>query len=508
MQKITFILLFLLPLFGFSQTKKDSSSVFKKRVLESTELNILTSYYTQDGKNAAVTGGIGTEALKDLATDISVSIPINDDDILSISATVSAYTSASSSNLNPWSGASRGEDDDDDDDDDNQSSVNGGGMSTGTPWAASSGASKQDVWVNTNIGYSHSSDDRNTILSGNLSFANEYDYTSIGTGGGIVKLFNEKNTEIGIKASVFLDAWRPEYPTEIKTYVETNGNLNADFFAGAVILNQNGTIIDKTAPNAWKPLNTTLIENKNRNTFAFTLSFSQILSKTTQISIFSDPTYQSGWLANPMQRVYFADKSNFYIGNAADIKNYTNSTNQNVFQLADDIERLPDTRYKFPIGVRLNKYLTEKLVLRTFYRYYFDDWGLQSHTLNTELAVKIGQNLTFYPSYRFYNQTGIDYFAAYEKNLSTNNFYTSDFDLSKFQANQLGMGIKYSDVFTSAHLWIFGLKELSVDYNFYERNTGLNAHIISLGANFILDNQKFNYNTLLEKLRTNKKNKF
>lgn len=70
------------------------------------------------------------------------------------------------------------------------------------------------------------------------------------------------------------------------------------------------------------------------------------------------------------------------------------------------------------------------------------------------------------------------------------------------------MGIKYSDVFTSAHLWIFGLEELSLDKNYYERDTGLNAHIISLGANFILDTHQFNYRTIIDQLLPNKKIRF
>ncbi|MFT5255190.1 MAG: hypothetical protein ACI9RL_000529, partial [Candidatus Paceibacteria bacterium] len=66
---------------------------YKKRVLESVEIDLLASYYSQDGDNAAVTGGIGTEELTDIASNIVVSIPLNDDDILKIDANISAYTS-------------------------------------------------------------------------------------------------------------------------------------------------------------------------------------------------------------------------------------------------------------------------------------------------------------------------------------------------------------------------------------------------------------------------------
>jgi hypothetical protein len=512
MKKICILSIVFLSFWANAQEAEVSEQVFKKRALETTELSLLTSFYTQEGKNASVTGGIGSEQLDDYATDIIISIPIKEDGVLNINGTISAYTSASSSNLNPWngSGASSGyyeEDYDDDDDDDNDNRTvsgaskthrgrddddynqgNGNGRNIGTPWDASSGASRKDVWVNLNLDYSHFSEDRNTIYAVNLSVANEYDYRSFGGGAGIVKLFNQKNTELGINANVYLDQWLPEYPTEYKTYIVTNGSLFSGFFQDAEILDQNGNAINKAGSNAWKPLNNTLIQDKGRNTFAVSLSFSQILSKTTQFSVFSDLTYQSGWLANPMQRVYFADKNNFYIGNPASISNYTNPNNKDVFQLADDIERLPHSRIKIPVGVKLNQYINENFVLRSYYRYYTDDWGIRSHTANVEMAIKVGQMFTLYPNYRFYNQSAADYFAPYDQLLSTSRFYTSDYDLSKHVANQFGLGLKYTDIFTSAHfLKFFGIKNLSLDYNYYQRNTGLTAHIVSFGINFLVD---------------------
>ena len=277
------------------------------------------------------------------------------------------------------------------------------------------------------------------------------------------------------------------YATEIKTYIENGGDLNRDFFEGTDILDQNGNIIDKLSVNAWNPTGNSLINDTKRNTYSASISLSQIISKTTQISLFSDIVYQTGWLANPMQRVYFADKSNFYIGTASSIPFYTEERNKDVFQLADDIERLPNNRLKIPIGIRFNQYITENLVLRSYYRYYFDDWGITGHTINAELAVKMGQKFTVYPNYRFYTQTAADYFAPFEQHQSTEEFYTSDFDLSRFSASQIGLGLKYTDIFTKSHIWKFGLKNLTLDYNYYNRSTGLNAHIVSFGADFIID---------------------
>ena len=484
MKKITLILITLFSIASYSQ-EKTAEKTYKKRVLENTEVDFISSYYSQDGDNAAVTGGIGTEELTDIASTLTVSIPLNDDDVLTIDATISAYSSASSSNLDPFdaSGASNNNGHDDDDhDDDNNSSGSGG-----SPWVESSGASQSDAWVNLTANYSHSSDDRNTILDGNISVSKEYDYTSFGFGGSLTKLFNEKNTEIGVKANVYFDSWQPVFPTEIDSYLEANQNLNNGFFSGIEILDQDGDIVDKNGSNVWSPLNNTLIEDESRNTYSLSLSFSQIISEKAQFSIFADIIQQDGWLANPMQRVYFSDRDNYYIGNASSISNYTSKENTDVFQLADDIERLPDTRFKIPVGARFNYYINEVVSLRTYYRYYYDDWGISSHTASLEVPIKISDKFTIYPSYRYYNQTAADYFAPYEELVSTNEFYTSDYDLSKFNSNQYSLGISYTDIFTKRRIWKLGLKSVDLKYSNYERNTGLNSNIVSLGFKFIAD---------------------
>ncbi|MFA5298539.1 MAG: DUF3570 domain-containing protein [Lutibacter sp.] len=479
MKKSILFLFLSVSFLGYSQTNTDTEKVYKKRVLENAEVDIISSFYSQNGDNASVTGGIGNEELTDLASNIVISIPLNDNDVLTIDGTISAYTSASSSNLNPFDVGMGGEGDN------NSTSYNAN--SVGSPWIESSGASRSDVWSNGNLGYSHSSDNRNLIVGANLSFAKEFDYSSLGFGGSFTKLFNEKNTEIDLKANVYLDTWSPRYPHEIISYLQAGQSLNAGFFRNAPILDQNGTVINKNGTAVWSPLNTTLVDNTSRNTYSVSLSFSQIISKRAQFSVFLDVVQQDGWLANPMQRVYFADRPNYYIGNASSIANYTSKTNTDVFQLADDIERLPDTRLKIPVGARFNYYINEYVTLRTYYRYYFDDWGISSHTADIELPIKISDKFTIYPTYRYYTQTAADYFAPYEQHLSTDAFYTSDYDLSKFNANQYGFGISYTDIFTKRHIWKLGLKNIDLKYSNYKRNTGLTAGIISAGFKFVVN---------------------
>ena len=434
---LTLIAIITVVSFASSQ-EADSTSVYKKRVLETTEVDFLSSYYTQDGDNAAVSGGIGTEELTDVTATFVVSIPLNDDDILTIDAGVSAYTSASSSNINPFDGGQPAD-----------------------PFVASSGASGSDVWSNLTGSYSHSSDDRNDVWSAKVSVSAEYDYFSLGFGGSYAKLFNEKNTEVSVNANVYMDTWNAIYPIELRPFEDGGNGLNNSLFT-------RNTITGNTNYNP----NFTAFDSESRNSYSLGFGFSQILSKNLQASLVLDLVSQKGLLSTPFQRVYFNDIADSFIDN---------------FQLADDIERLPDSRFKTAIGGRLNYYINEVFVVRTFYRYYTDDWGIQSHTASIEVPIKISDKFTLYPSYRFYNQTAADYFAKYEAHVSTDAYYTSDYDLSKYAANQYSFGVSYTDIFTKLHILKFGLKSIDLKYTMYDRDNTLSASIISAGFKFVMD---------------------
>jgi len=353
----------------------------------------------------------------------------------------------------------------------------------GSPWQASSGASKSDQLVSVKANYSHSSDSRNFIWNADVSFSNEYDYTSAGFGGGVAALFNDKNTEMNLKANVYLDQWRPIYPTELHEYSKYGSNfLNQGYFSGVTVYNENGVTATETyLPTQFKDLALT-----NRNSYSASFGFSQVVTTKLQFSIFFDVLQQQGLLSTPYHRIYFADKTNFFIGQSQYITNYESTTNTGVFKLADDIERLPNTRFKLPVGARLNYYINEYFVLRTYYRYYSDDWDITAHTASIELPIKISEKFTVFPTFRYYTQTASKYYAPYEKHLSTEQFYTSDPDLATFDTKQLGFGINYTDIFASAKIWHFGLKNIDFRFHQYNRTDRLKASIATIGFKFIM----------------------
>lgn len=424
MNKSSYVLLILCLAVSMVQAQQADTS-YKRRVLETSEVDLLFSYYNQDGVHAAVTGGEGTEELTDATSTIVLRMPMNEDDVLTVDVGLSAYTSASSSNVNPLDG----------------------GL-TVSPFDASSGESRKDLLAYINPTYTHNSDDRNKIWSANAYLSSEYDYFSIGFGGSYTRLFNEKNTEVTLSGRVFLDKWNPVYPIELRD----------GFFDDRI-----------TGTGTYNPIFTEF-DKETRNSYSLSLSFSQVLTKKLQGALFLDLVSQNGLLSTPFQRVYFSDFADFFIDD---------------FQLADNVEQLPNNRFKVPFGGRLNFYLNDLVVLRSYYRYYWDDWGITSHTASLEAPLKISDKFTLYPTYRYYTQTAADYFYRKEQALSTNEFYTSDYDLSKYNAHQYGMGVQYRDIFTSTRVLNFGLKTIDLRFSKYDRSDGLNAYIITLGTTFI-----------------------
>lgn len=246
-----------------AQESNNSDSGYKKRVLESTEMDFLSSYYSQEGNNAAVSGGIGTEELTDATAAFIISIPLNADDILTIDAGVSAYTSASSSNVDPFDGGNPAD-----------------------PFVASSGESSSDLWGNVTGVYSHSSNDRNSIWSAKLSISSEYDYSSIGFGGSYARLFNEKNTELSINASVYLDNWSLIYPAELRA-PGSGDDEDEDFNINDYVITGNPNYNPSFVP----------LDGKSRNSYALGFGFSQILSERMQGAMSLDVIRQNGLLS-------------------------------------------------------------------------------------------------------------------------------------------------------------------------------------------------------------------
>lgn len=373
---------------SFSQQTPDTIG-FGSRKLKVDEINLVSSYYGQNGDNAAVTGGIGTQKLTDIANVFDIKLVKYDKKFrkhaYDVEVGIDHYTSASSDRVD---------------------------------LKANTSASYADTRIYPSLTWSMENEKKGTTISAGVSTSTEFDYQSFGANIGFAKKTKDRNGEFSARVQAYFDQVRLIAPEELR---------------GTGTAKDGGT--------------------EGRTTIAASLSWSQVINKNLQIAFLTDLVTQQGFLSLPFYRVYFTDGS--------------------VHQ-----EKLPDSRFKVTLGFRANYFLGDRFIIRTYYRYYKDDWGISSHTANLEVPVKITNFFSVSPFYRFYNQSAVKYFAPYQQHTAQEQFFTSNYDLSNFNSNFLGAGIRLAPpkgVFGIQH---FNMIELR--YGHYTKNINMNANIVSM----------------------------
>jgi hypothetical protein len=109
---------------------------------------------------------------------------------------------------------------------------------------------------------------------------------------------------------------------------------------------------------------------------------------------------------------------------------------------------------------------------------YRDNWGIKGIAFENETSLKLKNNVVLLANARFYAQSPSQYFSPYQMHTPTEVFYTSDFDLSKFETYQIGTGIKFKPYKYWSKKIVFNF--LIFRYNYMYRSNGLQAHILSL----------------------------
>ena len=292
-----------------------------------------------------------------------------------------------------------------------------------------SSASKDDTRMYPSITWSRENEKKGTTFGIKASHSREADYISYGAGVHFSKTSVDKNTELSIGVQAFFDTWKVIYPVELKPDGYGTG-----------------------AKNDKRPL-----DESPRNSYTASFAYSKIINKKFQVSIIADPTFQRGLLATRFHRVYFTDGSM-------------------------KMENLPENKLRVPLGFRGNYFFGDHVILRSLYRFYFDDWGMNAHTVELETPVKVSSFLSLTPFYRFHTQTAAEYFATFSQHDPGEAFYTSDYDMSALNSHFYGMGVRISPpkgIF-GARFW----NMLEIRYGHYDRSTGLQSNIISLHTKF------------------------
>ncbi len=419
-------------LHAFSQVSSKDTSDYTPKKLALDEVNIVTGYYNQTADKSAVMGGRtdskGIGNVTDLANGIDVKFVSWDKKQRKNSFTTGLgidYHTAASQAYVDSSGHARN---------------NGTRIYPTLDWTI------ENEKKGTEFG-----------IGAYYSAEHKY-YHSIGLNTSFSKKTNH-NGVFGIKLTGYFDQIKMIKPSEflpidsIKNLASSDSVVYVTSASGQTqaLTYRNGQLVggsDKGKRNN--------IPSSARNTLTTSFSFDQVINARMQGSIALDLVYQSGYLGLPFHRVYFNNGK-------------------------DSIENLPSQRFKLPIGLRLNYFLGDNIIIRTYYRFYVDSWGLQSHTVNIEVPVKITPFFSVSPFYRYYTQTAAKYFAPYEGHSPQDQYFTSNYALAAFNSQFFGVGLRFAP---PKGVFVKSLKMLEIRYSHYTQTTNLNADMISLNLKF------------------------
>ena len=156
------------------------------------------------------------------------------------------------------------------------------------------------------------------------------------------------------------------------------------------------------------------------------LSFTQVLDTKSWLQLSWETTRIAGYQASPYRYVA--------IGGAGTCGSLA------PFCLP---EVVPDERWRSAAVLRGRRAFGSIVSLGLEYRFYFDDWGLYSHTILPDLQLLLGDHGTLGLSYRYYTQSEADFYRPRYLNGPALGYLTRDRELSALYSNRVGLSYSH-----------------------------------------------------------------
>jgi len=267
-----------------------------------------------------------------------------------------------------------------------------------------------DYRVSIKGSYSFAVSDNNRFLLNGYS-SKEYDYASVGLGGGLLHDFNQKNSTLNV---------------ELNAYLEQQDPRDGDIPVGLTPMLSG---VPGSGPNS----------SDSKNIYDFNLGLTQVLTRHALIKINLNLNSSSGYLSNPYQILSVLD-SNGVITNEG-LVNVSPNAQPYVF------EKRPDDRLRSSLfGSLIHDFNGD--VMHLSYRYYRDDWDIRSNTFDLRYRLRLSDKQYISPHIRYYQQSDAEFYRPYLQqgvDVDTNGqvllgVASADYRLSRFSSYVIGMG--------------------------------------------------------------------
>lgn len=244
---------------------------------------------------------------------------------------------------------------------------------------------------------------RMTQVSTGFHFSAEHDYSSLGISAGLTHDLFQRNTTIGLSGSYSRDAINPEggAPLGFSVMPLPSGDGGDDEHEGE------GDGISHA-----------------KDVFDAVLSVNQIVDPKTIVRMNYSFSHSSGYLTDPYKILSVVQDANSTAPGAPDHYVY---------------EKRPTGRNKHAVFGEVRRYLGGHAI-DLAYRYFWDDWGVTSHTADMFFTWQLKNGHAIQPHVRWYSQSEADfhrYFIVQGAPLPEN--ASADSRLAKFDAVTLGL---------------------------------------------------------------------
>jgi len=301
--------------------------------------------------------------------------------------------------------------------------------------------------------------DRLKQITVGANFSTEYDFNSIGVSANYAQDSSDKNRTYTVGLGVSADTWDPVggKNTELAYMIDPEGSTPQP---------KGGT--------------------DTKSNFDVIFGLTQVVNRSTIMQFNLGHSTSSGYLTDPYRYISIIGTDGLPLSGA----DLVNAGGADAFPYI--YEKRPDSRARNTFFWRTAHHLTED-VINVSYRYFTDDWGINSHTLDFRYRYELGGSHYLQPRLRYYTQSEADFYtnsltAAQASNVE---FASADYRLRELVTTTLGLkygvGIGKNSEFTvRAELMnqTYTVTDPNLDGNNLELAPDLDAVIIQFGYNF------------------------
>lgn len=246
-------------------------------------------------------------------------------------------------------------------------------------------------------------DDRSRIIYG-ANVSKEYDYMSLGASASFMRDYNDRNTTLSYALGVNSDSIDPSggIPTPFANMRAAGSGTNRD-----------GSGDSKTITD-------------------FMFGITQVISRKTLMQFNLGLSSTSGYQNDPYKIITVIDAAGL-----PDTTNYTSPDLPYVY------ENRPDSRSRQTFYWKTVHHLTED-VINLSYRYYTDDWDVQSHTVDFHYRFELSGGAYLQPHIRYYSQSAAEFYthSLNFSDIGSVEYASADYRLGEL--NTTTLGLKYA----------------------------------------------------------------